>query len=465
MRFSFRIGAKLALAAALPLAVLIGLASYDLLAKWETRSQMAALGRLGDAVAGISQLVHELQRERGASAVFVGSKGAQLRAELPEQRKLADKQRQAAAASFDELHASVSAESFRQALENARKAVAELDGKRQAIDAFAITAPESNTYFTDTIAKLLGVVGELAKVSTRSDVTTSIAAYLNFMHGKERSGQERATGAAGIATGRFDLALYRRVLGLAAVQQAYFDLFEASATESERAFFKSTLSGPVTDDVVKMRETIAKGGLSGELQGLDGKTWFTATTARIDKLKLVEDRIATDLKQQTDAIYAEATNGLMTLATTMLISLLVCFGCVAGISRSIVRPIARLVGALKELAAGNFDMVLPGLGRRDEIGDLAQAVEGIKSKAIEKARHEAEQEEARAQAAEAERKAAMRRMADDFESAVGSIVETVSSASGELESAARTLTQTAETTQQLSSKVASASTEASSNVE
>jgi len=124
MRFSFRIGAKLALTAALPLAALIGLASYDLFAKWETRTQMAQLGRLGDGVAGISQLVHELQRERGASALFLGSKGTQFRAELTEQRKLTDRQRQAATASFDELRATVPAEAFRQALETARKAVA-----------------------------------------------------------------------------------------------------------------------------------------------------------------------------------------------------------------------------------------------------------------------------------------------------------------------------------------------------
>src|SRR5690242_4703226 len=148
LRFNFRISAKLALAAAIPLLVLIGLAGYDLLTRWETRSQMAELGELGAGVGGISRLVHELQRERGASAVFVGSKGTQLRAELPEQRKLTDKQRQAAVAAFDALRAIIGTQPFRQALDTAQKAVAELDAKRGAIDAFSITAPESNTYFT-----------------------------------------------------------------------------------------------------------------------------------------------------------------------------------------------------------------------------------------------------------------------------------------------------------------------------
>jgi len=67
--------------------------------------------------------------------------------------------------------------------------------------------------------------------------------------------------------------------------------------------------------------------------------------------------------------------------------------------------------------------------------------------------------------AEADRKAAMVKLANEFEAAVGGIIETVSSASTELEAAANTLTKTAETTQQLSTVVASASEEASANVQ
>ena len=60
-----------------------------------------------------------------------------------------------------------------------------------------------------------------------------------------------------------------------------------------------------------------------------------------------------------------------------------------------------ITGAIKLMAEGNFDMVLPGLGRKDEIGDIAGAVEALKLKAIEKAQNEAHEVAAR-QAAEAE---------------------------------------------------------------
>jgi methyl-accepting chemotaxis protein len=132
---------------------------------------------------------------------------------------------------------------------------------------------------------------------------------------------------------------------------------------------------------------------------------------------------------------------------------------------TIARPMRSLSGSMRELAGGNFGVVLPGLGRKDEIGDVAQAVETFKVKAGEKARIEAEAKIKQDQVAASQRKADMIKLADNFESAVGEIVETVSSASTELEASANTLTSTAERAQELTTMVAAASEEASTNVQ
>jgi methyl-accepting chemotaxis protein len=134
-------------------------------------------------------------------------------------------------------------------------------------------------------------------------------------------------------------------------------------------------------------------------------------------------------------------------------------------TRSVVRPLGGIVAGMHKLASGEFDLVLPGLGRRDEIGAMAQAVEAFKLKAIEKAGHEAAAKEAEAQAAAAARKAEMHKLADGFAAAVGGIVQSVSSASAELETAAGTLRRTAEVTQERSGSVAAASEQASANVQ
>ena len=131
----------------------------------------------------------------------------------------------------------------------------------------------------------------------------------------------------------------------------------------------------------------------------------------------------------------------------------------------IARPMTRLNGALGEMAGGNLDVVIPGATRGDEIGDLAKTVVVIRENAEQKARDEAEAKTAQDRIAAERRKAEMIKLADDFEGAVGEIVETVSSASTELEASAGTLTSTAERAQELTTMVAAASEEASTNVQ
>jgi methyl-accepting chemotaxis protein len=132
---------------------------------------------------------------------------------------------------------------------------------------------------------------------------------------------------------------------------------------------------------------------------------------------------------------------------------------------TIARPMRALSDAMEELAGGNFAVVLPGLGRKDELGAVAGAVERFKVVSEQKARDEAEAKIKQDQIAAQQRKADMVRLADSFEAAVGEIVETVSSASTELEASAKTLTATAERAQEVTTKVAAASEEASTNVQ
>jgi len=134
------------------------------------------------------------------------------------------------------------------------------------------------------------------------------------------------------------------------------------------------------------------------------------------------------------------------------------------IGRSISRPIVQMSGAMKELAGGNLNVEVVGSGRLDEIGLMACTVEVFKNNAIEVIRLREEQEEAERRAA-ARHKAEMQRLADDFEGAVGEIIQTVTSASTELEASAGTLTTTADRSQELATSVAAASEQASANVQ
>ena len=171
------------------------------------------------------------------------------------------------------------------------------------------------------------------------------------------------------------------------------------------------------------------------------------------------------LHQEADAAEASTRDAVRTwmLIAFMLSVVLVC-GLSFVIGRSISSALASMVSAMTRLAGGDVRLVIPGLGRGDEIGEMAGAVEVFKNNMIEADRLRAEQLAAEQRQAE-QRKADMHELADAFEGAVGEIVETVSSAATELEASADTLTKSAERSQDLATTVAAASEEASTNVQ
>jgi methyl-accepting chemotaxis protein len=137
---------------------------------------------------------------------------------------------------------------------------------------------------------------------------------------------------------------------------------------------------------------------------------------------------------------------------------------IAGVAKGVIQPIIKMTGVMARLAGGELESEIPSLGRKDEVGAMAGAVQVFKENALRVRAMETEQTLS-ARKAEADRKVAMLEVADGFEKAVGNVVRTVSSASSEIEAAAGSLTRTAETTQQLSAAVAEASEQSSSNVQ
>jgi methyl-accepting chemotaxis protein len=133
------------------------------------------------------------------------------------------------------------------------------------------------------------------------------------------------------------------------------------------------------------------------------------------------------------------------------------------LGRAISQPIWAMTAALTKLASGDFNVILPGLHRHDEIGEMAGAARIFKDNMIETERLRAEQLTDQ-QAQSLQRRDERLRLASGFQDAVGSIVDKLSSEATELEAAASTLTRTAETTLELSGVVSEASSEASDNI-
>jgi methyl-accepting chemotaxis protein len=172
-----------------------------------------------------------------------------------------------------------------------------------------------------------------------------------------------------------------------------------------------------------------------------------------------------ELLAQRNAGLAEAlkvSQTVVVIGTGVLALLAIVLG--VTLTRAIARPTMQMTDAMRRLADGDTSVAVHGGDRKDEIGAMVAAVEVFRANAVERLQIEAERKQAETRAAAAHQ-AEMHQLADEFEAAVGNIVNIVSTASRDLEGAAGKLARTAETTQQLSSLVAKDSEDASSNVQ
>ncbi len=180
-------------------------------------------------------------------------------------------------------------------------------------------------------------------------------------------------------------------------------------------------------------------------------TFVGETAQAVAKRK---EAIERDAKSATWTVMGVSACGLLVgIAIALFIGL-----------KAMSQPIARLKLAMEGLARNDLQTEVSEKDRRDEIGDMAKTVEVFKTNALEVERLKAAQVEAEKQAAE-QRRRDMFNLADGFERAVGEIVETVGSASTELEASSSTLATTAQRAQELTSVVVTASGEATGNVQ
>ena len=182
-------------------------------------------------------------------------------------------------------------------------------------------------------------------------------------------------------------------------------------------------------------------------------------------IRAVADRLVERLEQFVKAgsdEYESTSRELMVIAAIGIV-----FGVMAGYligQFGIVKPIVLLKAVMEAFAGNDLKADVPGVDRRDEVGDMARTVEVFKKNGLEVERMRADQLVTEKRNAD-QRKADMHKLADDFEGAVGEIIETVSSASTELEASASTLTSSAVRSQERATMVAAASEEASTNVQ
>ncbi|AWL99846.1 methyl-accepting chemotaxis protein [Bradyrhizobium amphicarpaeae] len=250
--------------------------------------------------------------------------------------------------------------------------------------------------------------------------------------------------------------------------QKYVEALKKTAAEFSKLVDASTISPAIKADIGKKLGKY-EGDFSAWAAGAqDLAAHGSAMSKEFRVIEPVLEDIEKSVAQRYDAAQADEASTRASIKLWMWVALgcaiLMVGGVAFFIGRSISTALISMVRSMTGLANGDTSVVIPGVGRKDEIGEMAGAVAVFKANMAEAERLRAEQAEAEARG-RAQRKADMQRLADGFEGAVGEIIETVSSAATELEASSSTLTRTAERGNSLATAVAAASEEASANVQ
>jgi methyl-accepting chemotaxis protein len=461
---SLKIATRLAFAIALPILAVLVMSGLVISQQLQTVRQADQLQALSHFSSRISDLVHELQKERGMSALFIGSRGQQMGAELQAQRRDTDGQIAIVRDTLRGLSLSDYSTELRQSVEKGMAGLSELEGKRADVTGLRIIGPDSFRFYTSVITSLLAVPQESVKFSDSPAVTANLLAYFNFLAAKERAGQERATGSAGFASGQFTPAQYRTLLTILAEQVSYLSGFQSYATEAQRTAAQQTLSGPIIAEAERLRRIAVETGAEKPLGGVNARDWFKATTDRIDLMKTVEDVLQRDLAKLNQTNAAEAWK-ILTYGSAFALAMLMAALVVGFIlARGITRPITGMTEAMRALSRGDLSTAIPGRDKRDEIGTMAEALEVFRNGMMEAEELRKAQDSQKQHAAE-ERRIAMNALADKFEQSIGEVVGNVTQASSRLQGTAQDMARTAEETSGQSTAVAAASEQVTQNVQ
>ncbi len=365
------IGHKILLALMLPLLAMGGFAGLQVLERQQLASSMGQLHRLTELALTAGDLVHELQRERGGTAIFLGTQGRQYGAELQAQRVKTDRWIEHFQTRLQALRKGDGSDHARQSMGVVSEQLAGLAVLRQRVDARAASAADATGRYTELNAELIGIVGELTHVTDEAQTTRSLAAYYSLLRAKELAGIERALLSGAFGADRIDGQAYQRFVSLIGAQEAQLSTFQILSSQSQRALLDAQLAGPEVERLEELRGTVLLSAARSGF-GVDPERWFEWQSIKIDRLKAVEDTIAESVLAlvaglRDGARHDLVRNGTIAAAIAGLVVLVA-----VSIGRSTVLRLRQTAQAMREIAEGDGDLTRRlEVTHQDEIGSLA----------------------------------------------------------------------------------------------
>ncbi|MBF0185398.1 MAG: nitrate- and nitrite sensing domain-containing protein [Magnetococcales bacterium] len=354
-----------------PLWGLIWFGGWRIWDGYNTNVRMIQVRDIAELAAHVGALVHEVQKERGMSVGFVGSKGSKFRDNLQPQRKESDRRLTVLQERWQGFDRALFDDESRRNMEKALQQLRQLANTRQEVDGLHIDWQAVFGYYTLINQSLLQAMDGVAKLA-QGNVRFLAEGYVHLVVGKEQAGQERALLSNTFARNAFASGVYRQLSVLAARQEESLHRFLLMVPE-ERENVQRRMKEEAFVQVENLREkALSTNGVlnSGDKLGVEATEWFQTSTRRIDLLREIEERVTDSLMQRAEGMARDAQFDFwLYMGVTLLMTLGASWLGIV-ISREVLGQVggepATVMSLVQEVAQGNL-----------LLGSQRQAGEGI----------------------------------------------------------------------------------------
>lgn len=274
------------------------------------RSEIASLKQLAVScrlATALSAVIHELQRERGISNVWLGSGGERFGEQRTQQVQNVKAAEHGLRDVLGQLGTSplpgVDSTRLFASIAAALQGLDELQVLRRKIERRTVGTDRALRVFGNLVGALLKVVFEAADVACDPDITRALVTMVNFMQGKEFAGQERAVVAAALAAGELQQRDQERLVHLVLAQERCFEIFLQGARDATRQQWQAMQNSDAMNEFTRLRELVRRLPAGQDVPQALSETWYELATSRIDDMKDIEERLA-------DALLALSQNTL-----------------------------------------------------------------------------------------------------------------------------------------------------------
>lgn len=357
--------------AALTLVPLLAMAWFQVsesLDRRDERNDIDELNELVDISVGAGDLLHYLQLERGATAVYLSSNGTKFATILNEQRSLTD----ARLHDFVLLIGDQSSDRQVEVSAAANKALRILESlptTRDLISAQSIDEVDATDFYTNANAALLEVFSSIQLAADDAELTREIISYSALVTGKEATGLERALLVKIFVDNDLAPGEHAALAGLVARRGAYFEVFAQSASPELLAFFNFQQSNPLVAEVSELEALV----LQENEFDVDSSLWFDIMSQRIDLLQEVEDAQSAELTARASELEAASTESIRNAIMSLLLVLVFTLLFVGSIARQIAGQLDSLSDQAEHIAEGNLLVTPLKLRGHDTIAKLSRS--------------------------------------------------------------------------------------------